>query len=159
MKKLAAFSLALALSAALSTTAFAAGTSNAITDKSDPKTANVTVTTEIAPTYTVTIPANTTVNFNAVDTSFGNITLTKAQLDPGKKVKVALSASGELENIADTSKTLAYEIQAAGQKFESATYAKASDSTALTIHIAQDDWNKAYAGDYADTVTFTISYE
>lgn len=159
MKKLTAFSLVLALSAALSTTALAAETSNAITDKSNPKTANVTVTTKIAPTYTVTIPANTTVNFNAVDTSFGEIKLTTAQLDPGKKVEVALTASGTLKNSKDDSKTLAYEIQTAGQKFAYATYTTTDDRTALTIHIAKADWNAAYAGDYADTVTFTISYE
>lgn len=148
MKKMAAFSLALVLSAALSTTAFAADDAR-----------SVTVETHIAPNYIVTIPASTTVDFNKVDTDFGEIKLTAAQLDPGKKVKVALSASGELENKADASKTLTYEIQAAGQKFTSATYTTAGKSTALTIHIAQDAWNKAYAGDYADTVTFTISYE
>lgn len=148
MKKLAAFTLALALSAALSTTAFA-----------DDNNRSVEVKTHIDPTYTVTIPANTTVNFNAVDTSFGEIKLTAAQLDPNKSVEVALSASGTLKNDKDKSKTLAYKILNGNTEFTSATYATADDSTALTIHIAQDDWNKAYAGDYADIVTFTISYK
>lgn len=159
MKKLVSFALMLALSAALSATAFAAETSKEITDKSDPQAADVTVTTKIAPTYTVTIPANTTVNFNAENTSFGKITLTKAQLDPGKKVEVALSASGKLKNKAASKETLAYKILNGTTAFTSATYEKAGDSTALTIHIAQEDWNKAYAGNYADTVTFTISYQ
>lgn len=159
MKKLAAFTLALALSAALTTTAFAAETSNEITDKSNPQTANVTVTTKIAPTYTVTIPANTTVKFNDENTSFGEIKLTAAQLDPGKSVEVALSASGTLKNAADTNKTLAYKIMSGETEFTSANYEKAGESTALTIHIAQKDWNGAFAGDYTDTVTFTISYK
>lgn len=159
MKKLAAFTLALALSAALTTTAFAAETSNEITDKSNPQTANVTVTTKIAPTYTVTIPANTTVKFNDENTSFGEIKLTAAQLDPDKSVKVALSASGTLKNSKDNRETLAYQIQDGTTAFTSATYKTAGQSTALTIHIAQDDWNAAFAGDYADTVTFTISYQ
>lgn len=148
MKKLVSFALMLALSAALSATAFA-----------DDDNRSVEVKTHIDPTYTVTIPANTTVTFNAEDTSFGKIELTKAQLDPGKKVNVTLSASGTLKNKADTTKTLPYQIQSAGQKFTSAAYTTAGDSTALTIHIAQEDWNKAYAGNYADTVTFTISYQ
>lgn len=148
MKKLAAFTLALALSAALSATAFAADDNR-----------NVEVTAHIDPTYTVTIPANTAVSFNAVNTSFGEIKLTAAQLDPGKKVKVALSASGTLKNAKDPSKTLPYKILNGDAEFTSATYATAGDSTALTIHIAQEDWNKAHAGDYADTVTFTISYQ
>ena len=148
MKKLVSFALMLALSAALSATAFA-----------DDNNRSVEVKTHIDPTYTVTIPANTTVNFNAEDTSFGKITLTKAQLDPGKKVEVALTASGKLKNQANTEKTLADEIRNGGTKFTSASYEKAGESTALTIHIAQADWNAAHAGDYADTVTFTISYQ
>ena len=148
MKKPAAFTLALALSAALSTTAFA-----------DDDNRMVQVTAHIDPTYTVTIPANTTVNFNAVDTSFGAIKLTAAQLDPGKSVKVALSASGTLKNAADTNKTLPYKIRNGDAAFTSAAYTTAGQSTALTIHIAQEEWNKAYAGNYADTVTFTISYQ
>ena len=148
MKKLAAFTLALALSAAMSTTAFA-----------DDDNRKVEVTAHIDPTYTVTIPANTTVKFNAVDTSFGEIKLTAAQLDPGKSVKVALSASGKLKNQANTEKNLAYKIMSGETEFTSANYEKAGESTALTIHIAQKDWNGAFAGDYADTVTFTISYQ
>ena len=148
MKKLVSFALMLALSAALSATAFA-----------DDNNRSVEVKTHIDPTYTVTIPANTTVNFNAVDTPFGEIKLTAAQLDPGKTVKVELSASGKLKNQANTEKTLAYEIRNGGTKFTSASYEKAGESTALTIHIAQEAWNTAYAGNYADTVTFTISYQ
>lgn len=34
----------------------------------------------------------------------------------------------------------------------------AGDRTALTIDITQADWDAAYAGNYSDTVTFTISY-
>lgn len=148
MKKLVSFALMLALSAALSATAFA-----------DDDNRSVEVKTHIDPTYTVTIPANTTVTFNAEDTSFGKIELTKAQLDPGKKVNVTLSASGTLKNSKDNRKTLAYQIQDGTTAFTSATYKMAGQSTALTIHIEQKDWNAAYAGDYADTVTFTISYQ
>ena len=148
MKKLVSFALMLALSAALSATAFA-----------DDDNRSVEVKTHIDPTYTVTIPANTTVTFNAEDTSFGKIELTKAQLDPGKKVNVTLSASGTLKNSKDNRKTLAYQIQDGTTAFTSATYKMAGQSTALTIHIEQKAWNAAYAGDYADTVTFTISYQ
>lgn len=154
MKKLVSFALALALSAALSTTALA----TEINETSKPQFSEVEVTTSIDPTYTVSIPANTTVKFNAVDTDFGEIKLTAAQLDPGKTVKVELSASGTLKNAKDKSKTLAYQIQTNGKEFESASYLNANESTKLNIHIAQKAWNKAYAGSYSDTVKFTISY-
>ena len=35
---------------------------------------------------------------------------------------------------------------------------KAGEETPLTIAIKKEDWKKAAAGEYADTVTFTISY-
>lgn len=154
MKKLVSFALVLALSAALSTTALAAE----ISETSKPQSSEVKVTTSIAPTYTVSIPANTAVAFNAENTSFGEIKLTAAQLDPGKTVKVELSASGTLKNDADKNKTLAYKIMSGNAEFTSASYDTAGKSTALTIHITQDAWNGAFAGDYADTVAFNISY-
>ena len=83
MKKYLSFALAAALSAAFCTTAFAAEDNR-----------QVEVKTHIDPTYTVTIPANTTVRFEDEDTSFGAIKLTAAQLDPGKSVNVTLKSSG-----------------------------------------------------------------
>ena len=47
---------------------------------------NITVSTEIAPAYIVTIPTNTRVYFNVVDSDFGTVELTKAQLEPKKCV-------------------------------------------------------------------------
>lgn len=148
MKKYLSFALAAALSAAFCATAFAAEDNR-----------QVEVKTHIAPTYNVTIPANTTVRFGDEDTSFGAIKLTAAQLDPGKSVNVTLKSSGTLKNKNDTSKMLAYTIRSGESAFTSASYKKAGESTALTIHIAKDDWAKAYAGDYTDTVEFTISYK
>lgn len=148
MKKYVSFALAAALSAAFCATAFAA-------EDNRP----VEVKTHIDPTYTVTIPANTTVVSKTEDTPFGAITLTAAQLDPGKSVNVTLASSGTLKNKSDTSKQLAYTILSGKSAFTSASYTKAGESTALTIHITEADWANAYAGDYTDTVEFTISYK
>lgn len=148
MKKYLSFALAAALSTAFCATAFAAEDNR-----------QVKVETHIAPTYTVEIPANTTVVFGDVDTPFGAIKLTAAQLDPGKSVNVTLKSRGTLKNKNDTSKMLAYTIRSGESAFTSASYTTAGESTALTIHIAKDDWTNAYAGDYADTVEFTISYK
>lgn len=100
MKKYLSFALAAVLSAAFCATAFAAEDNR-----------QVKVETHIAPTYNVTIPADTKVISKAEDTSFGAITLTDAQLDPGKSVNVTLKSSGTLENVNDTSKKLAYTIR------------------------------------------------
>ena len=150
MKKLFAIALALVLVASLSVTAFAANTTGG----------NADITTSIEPTYTVTIPANTNVNFNATETAFGTIEVTASQIHPDKQIRVTLTTDGELNNTIDTTKVIPYVIKdASGAGFTTATYLTEGDKTVLSIHITADDWNAAYAGDYTDTVTFTVSYE
>ena len=154
MKKWIAMLLTLALALSLSVTAFAAE----INQDSDPKKADVKVTTSIEPTYTVTIPEDVQVTFNETSTQFGAIELTAAKLDPEYAVTVTLTASGTLKNEADQTKTIAYAVNSQGEAFSSGEYQNEGDSTDLTIDITQEAWDAAYAGDYSDTVTFTISY-
>ena len=150
MKKLFALILTVCLLASMSVTAFAANTTGGEAD----------ITTSIAPTYTVTIPANTTVAFNATETAFGAIEVTASQIHPDKCIKVALASDGKLENSIDATKVIPYAIKdSEGATFTSATYLTEGDKTELSIHITADDWNAAYAGEYSDTVTFTITYE
>ena len=150
MKKVFAVLLTLALLMSLSITALAENTIGGDAD----------ITTSIAPTYTVTIPADVNVQFNATETDFGVIEVTASQIHPDKCIKVALTTDGELNNAIDNTKVIPYVIKdGEGNAFTSATYLTEGDMTALSIHITADDWNAAYAGDYADTVTFTVSYE
>ena len=150
MKKLFAVILAVALVMSLSVTAFAANTTGGDAD----------ITTSIEPTYTVTIPADVNVAFNATETAFGAIEVTASQIHPNKCIKVALTTDGELNNAIDNTKVIPYAIKdSEGAAFTSATYLTEGDKTELSIHITADDWNAAYAGDYTDTVTFTVSYE
>ena len=150
MKKVFAVILTLCLLASMSVTAFAANTTGGKAD----------ITTSIEPTYTVTIPADVNVQFNATETAFGTIEVTTSQIHPDKCIKVALASDGKLENSIDTTKVIPYAIKyGAGNAFTSATYLTEGDKTALSIHITADDWNAAYAGDYSDTVIFTVSYE
>ena len=150
MKKVFAVICAVAILMSLSVTAFAANTTGGEAD----------ITTSIAPTYTVTIPANTNVNFNATETAFGTIEVVASQIHPDKQIRVTLTTDGELNNTIDTTKVIPYVIKdASGAAFTTATYLTEGDKTELSIHITADDWNAAYAGDYTDTVTFTVSYE
>ena len=150
MKKLFALILTVCLLASLSVTAFAANTTGG----------EAYITTSIAPTYTVTIPADVNVQFNATETAFGTIEVTASQIHPDKCIKVALATDKELNNAIDNTKVIPYAIKdSEGAEFTSATYLTEGDKTELSIHITADDWNAAYAGDYSDTVTFTVSYE
>lgn len=148
MKKFISAALALCFVLSLSITAFA-----------DDEERDTIITTSIQPTYTVTVPSNTTVKFNDTETAFGEIKVDAAQIEPDKYITVALTTDGALNNEADTTKELPYTItDASGTVFTSAKYNEKNQSTALTINITQADWAAAYAGDYSDTVTFTISY-
>ena len=150
MKKLFALILTVCLLATMSVSAFAANTTGGDAD----------ITTSIAPTYTVTIPADVNVAFNATETAFGAIEVTSAQIHPDKCIKVALASDGKLENSIDATKVIPYAIKdSTGAAFASATYLTEGDKTELSIHITANDWNAAYAGEYSDTVTFTITYE
>ena len=150
MKKIFTLILAIALMASLSVTAFAANSAGG----------NADITTSIAPTYTVTIPADVNVQFNATKTAFGAIEVEAAQIHPDKCIKVVLTTDGELNNSIDATKVIPYVIKdATGNPFTSATSLTEGDKTELSIHITADDWNAAYAGEYSDTVTFTITYE
>ncbi len=150
MKKLVAIMLAATMLVAMSVTAFAGNSTGG----------DAILTTSITPTYTVTIPANTTVAFNATKTDFGKIEVTASQIHPDKCIKVELTTDGELNNAIDNRKVIPYVIKDSNDvPFTYATYLTEGDKTDLFIHITTDDWNAAYAGDYSDTVTFTVSYE
>lgn len=153
---------------AMPLTAYAA---NPITETTEQK-GEAVITTEIAPSYIVTIPADTTVKFHDLTTDFGKVELTKAQLDPGKVVKVTVNSDGELNNAADASKVIPYMVTAQyatgaedevyvpfNVKGSDLTFDTAGQAFAMEIQITEDDWNKAYAGSYSDTVTFNVSYE
>ena len=146
MKKVCTILLTLCLLAGLAIPALAAD--------------DVNITTSIAPTYTVTIPADVNVAFNATQTAFGSIQVEAAQIHPDKCIKVTLASDGKLENGIDATKVIPYAIKdAAGNAFTSATYLTEGDKTELFIHITAESWNAAFAGQYSDVVTFTVSYE
>ena len=167
MKKLISGLSALAIMA-MPLTAYAA---NPITEATEQK-GEAVITTEIAPSYIVTIPADTTVKFHDLTTDFGKVELTKAQLDPGKVVKVTVNSDGELNNAADDKKVIPYTVMAQyasgaedevyvpfNVKGNDLIFDTAGQAFAMEIQITEDDWNKAYAGSYSDTVTFNVSYE
>ncbi|MEG2081398.1 MAG: hypothetical protein RRZ68_07555, partial [Oscillospiraceae bacterium] len=114
MKKIITAILAISMVAAMSTTAFAAE----LNQDSDPKTQDSEITTSIAPTYVVTIPADAKINFNAENTVLGTIQASHMQIEPDKQVVVTAKA-GKLENQIDKEKTIPYKLMNGDVEFSS----------------------------------------
>lgn len=170
MKKLAAFILAVAMAAVCAVPALAeypnsstssdttATTSTEITQSSDPKSVRTEVNFKIDPTYTVEIPANTAIDFNTTSTTLTtNLGLSTARLDRGFKVTVTAKVN-PLQNDKDSSQTIPFTLYADNSPFSKAEFTNTNDKVQLSVHIDQSDWNKAPAGSYTGSVTFTIAY-
>ena len=152
MKKLFAIVLTLALLMSLSVTAFAANTTGGDAD----------ITTSIAPTYTVTIPA--TVELNKVEdngtvTYENDYTLTaEAGVRLKKNEYIEVTVLSDFEMTTQEGATLAYTITKDDAALVDSIVAEFDtdklEQTA-TIHVAAADPN--YAGEYKDTVTFTVA--
>ena len=152
MKKLFALILAVALMATMSTTAFAANTTGGSTE----------VSFNVDPTYTVTIPA--TVELNKVEdngtvTYENDYTLTAqagVRLKKGEYIEVTIVSDYLMET--PQGATLAYTITKGGAALVDevvATFTTDKAEQSSTIHIAAGDPD--YAGEYKDTVTFTVA--
>ena len=153
MKKLFALILAVALMATMSVTAFAANTTGGSTE----------VSFNVDPTYTVTIPA--TVELNKVEdngavTYENDYTLTAqagVRLKKGEYIEVTVASDFEMTT--EQGATLDYTITKGGNAVANngviAEFETNKSAQSTTIHIAANDPD--YAGEYKDTVTFTVA--
>ena len=156
MKKLFALILTVCLLASMSVTAFAANRPVGETE----------VSFNVDPTYTVTIPATVELERqedNGTVTYENDYTLTAEaglRLKKGEYIEVAVLSDFTMET--EEYAWLNYEIlDASGDKVENngvvAEFETDKAAQSTTIHIAADDPD--YAGEYKDTVTFTVSVE
>ena len=153
MKKVFALILTVCLLATMSVTAFAANTTGGSTE----------VSFNVDPTYTVTIPA--TVELNKVDTEGvvtyeNDYTLTAqagVRLKKGEYIEVTVASDFEMTTTEGA--TLAYTITAEGAAVANngvvAEFETNKSAQSTTIHITANDPD--YAGEYKDTVTFTVA--
>lgn len=161
MKKVFAILLAALMVATMSVTAFAAEVDQDTTDK----TGSTAVSFNVDPTYTVTIPA--TVELEKVDTD-GTITYEKdmtvtasagVRLKEGEKIEVTLASDFYLETAASATYKLPYTVTVDDVDVENngvvATFVTSEAEQTSTLLFAAG--NPTYAGNYTDTVTFTIS--
>ena len=152
MKKIITFILTLALMATTSVIVFAENTAGGSTD----------VSFSVDPTYTVTIPE--TVELEKVDTN-GVVTYEKdytltaeagVRLKKNEYIEVTVASDFEMTTLEGA--TLAYTIIADQSAVSNngivAEFDTNKAAQTATIHIAADDPD--FAGEYFDTVTFTL---
>ena len=148
MKKLLAIILAALMIAACSVTAFAADTT--------------TVTYEVQPTYTVSIPASVTLSDADVT---ADITASDALLEDGKQVKVELTAasntaSGSTFNAKNGDSIVTYTITGDSAIAVGDTVATFTANGSKTLTFSAADKSAAtVAGAHTETLTFTVSVE
>ena len=153
MKKLFALILAVVMIATMSTTAFAANTEGGSTELSF----------NVDPTYTVTIPATVELERqedNGTVTYENDYTLTAqagVRLKKGEYIEVTVASDFEMTTTegATLDYTITAENAAVANNGVVAEFATDKAEQTATIHIAANDPD--FAGEYKDTVTFTLT--
>ena len=153
MKKIFTLILTVAMLATMSVTAFAANTTGGSTD----------VSFNVDPTYTITIPA--TVELNKVETEGvvtyeNDYTITaEAGVRLKKNEYIEVTVASDFEMTTAEGATLEYTITAENAAVANngvvAEFATDKAEQTATIHIAANDPD--FAGEYEDTVTFTLT--
>ena len=154
MKKLFALILAVVMIATMSTTAFAANTTGGSTE----------VSFNVDPTYTVTIPA--TVELAKETAGDGTVTYENdytltaqagVRLKKGEYIEVTVASGFKMttEQGATLDYTITAENAAVANNGVVAEFATDKAEQTATIHIAANDPD--FAGEYKDTVTFTVA--
>ena len=152
MKKLFALILAVVMIATMSVTAFAANTEGGSTELSF----------NVDPTYTVTIPATVELERqedNGTVTYENDYTITAqagVRLKKGEYIEVTVASDFEMTTTegATLDYTITAENAAVANNGVVAEFATDKAEQTATIHIAANDPD--FAGEYKDTVTFTL---
>ena len=152
MKKIITILLTVAMLATMSVPVFAANTTGGSAE----------IGFAVDPTYIVTIPATVSLekkDAEGVITYENDYTLTAEagmRLKKGEYIEVTVTTDNEMTTAEGA--TLAYTITKDGNALENdvvATFTTDKAEQSSTIHIAASDPD--YAGDYKDTVTFTLT--
>lgn len=153
MKKLLAVALAVVMMLAVCVPAFAADiTTDGGTGTAIIKTSTQTAGGEDGAGFTVTIPAENTIYWDAQSTSL-EYTVT-SQLGPNTGVQVTVDDTDKAYVMTDENDyTLAYTL--ADTTGTTTSPVVNAQSFAYTVNVAEAAWNAAVVSEYADELTFT----
>lgn len=160
MKKIFILLLVIVMAVSLSVTAFAEDNTISYDESKESQTSGLSVTYNVAPTFTVVIPASVTLG-NSVTVSAEDVVV-----EYGNAVTVTLSGTSESDNSfklrTDEGAVISYAVTkggvdvTVGDTVLSAIPTSAETSAELTF---TEPASYTYAGIYKGTVTFTIAVE
>lgn len=122
--------------------------------------ATTAISATVPSTYQLSIPAKTSIPFNATSTPLqGNLKVV-GNVSNGQSVEVSVTAK-YFENKPEKS-TLPYKLMTGNDEFITKTWDETqlrdgSTTIPLRIQIALADWNKAQAGEYSGIIIFTAT--
>lgn len=161
MKKTFAIVMALVMVFALMVPAFA------IDQKSDPASGDTIIKTkttkddgnggeESVESFTVTIPANTEIEWGAESTALEGFSV-ESHLAYGKTLSVSVAGNGTMVYEPETgvSFPLAYALTGTTAYTSAGPVVYPAAALELNVEIDSNDWNTAVVGVYVDTLTFT----
>lgn len=156
MKKFLSVALALVMVCALMVPAFAAvvNTDGVATNETLIKTSTKTEGGDDAEGYTVIIPADTTIPWGAASTDVGYSV--ESHLARDKQVTVAVAGTGSMKT-ADGKYALPYTLDGATAYAAGAEVVYPAAAQALSVLVADDDWNRAVVEEYTDILTYTVA--
>lgn len=161
MKKALSIALALTMLFALCVPTFAANiTTDGGTGDSIVKTRTTTAGGDSAENFTVSIPAETTIPW-LTTTAYDIAYTVESHLAYGKHLTVTVADSDGQNKMLYTPEAgvtleLPYTLGATAYTAASPVVNPAAN-VAATITVAENDWNNAVIGEYADTLTFTVN--
>ena len=161
MKKAISAILALVMLTVLCVPAFAANiTTDGGTGDSIVKTRTTTAGGDSAENFTVSIPAETTIPW-LTTTAYDIAYTVESHLAYGKHLTVTVADSDGQNKMLYTPEAgvtleLPYTLGATAYTAASPVVNPAAN-VAATITVAENDWNNAIIGEYADTLTFTVN--
>lgn len=155
MKKIISIALALVMMFAICVPAFAAETKDITNDAPDAQDAVIkTVTTGETGTYTVKIPATTTIDWGAESTTLEYTV--SAHLKSGDTLKVTAAAKDGNYTMTDAnSLPLAYTLEGDTAYTTPANTVVTNEAKALNVKVAADAWAGAVISEYTGYITFT----
>lgn len=129
---------------------------------------DTTIKANIQSAYTLTIPAETQITFEAVSTNLAGALKVTGNVLPSQEVVVTATAGAFHNNVQNTD--LPYKLMNGQEEFKTATWDETelrsgfeqesqAKAIQLSIAIAESDWQFAQAGDYEGSITFTANLQ